>query len=258
MSGIIVSDLTTFALILMRMTGLIYLNPIFGRSNLPRMYRAGFILALTILVYIYSGQHVPDIASLPEYVLLMMKEFILGFSMGLLVNMFVYVVLLAGEAIDLQLGLTMSAVYDPGSNISMSAMGTLYNIMFIMMFFTTNSHLTMLKLFINSTGVVPLGSVSLASGYTDHIVDVFCQCTILGMKMAIPVIFMELMVEFAVGAMMRAVPQIDVFTMNIQMKMMLGLLFVFITFQPMGEFLDTVLTKMFDSIEVAFAIAGGG
>lgn len=257
MDGLYITDMTTFSLILMRMTGMLFLNPIFGRSNVPRLMRAGMVLSISVLVYMYAGAKAPVVTAFPEYVLLLIREFLLGFAIGLIVNMFIYIVLLAGEEIDMQMGLSMSSVYDPGSNISVSSSGTFYNIMWIMMFFTTNSHLTMMRIFIDYSQIVPYGSVVLGQDLSQHMLDLFCQCTVLGVKMALPILFLELMVEFAVGAMMKAVPQIDVFTVNIQLKLFLGLVFIYLTFQPMSDFLENVITQMFSGINLIFRLAGG-
>ena len=45
------AQLTLFALIMMRMSGFILLNPIFGRATIPSRAKAGMIFVLTMMVY---------------------------------------------------------------------------------------------------------------------------------------------------------------------------------------------------------------
>jgi flagellar biosynthetic protein FliR len=253
----IITQINTFAFVLMRMSGMIFVNPLIGRSNFPRLFKAGMALAFSILVYTYSDITVAQPGSFPEYVLLLLKEVMCGVTMGVVVNTFVYVISFAGEQMDMQLGLSMSAVYDPGSNISMSTSGTFYNITFVVIFFATNSHLNMIRLFLDSSQVVPYGEVVINTHLSDVIVDLFCQCTVLGMKMAMPIIFMELLLEIAVGTMMKAVPQIDIFVVNIQLKMLLGVLMIFLTFGPMSEFIEKVITAMFKGMQTALQTMAG-
>ncbi len=250
-------EITTFAFIMMRMTGMIVTNPLIGRSTFPRLFKAGLILVFSVLVYSYTDAAVEPVQSFAEYVLLLMKEFIVGFAVGMTVNMFIYVVMFAGEQMDMQLGVSMSAVYDPGSNIAMSTSGTLYNIMFILTFFSTDSHLTMIRLILDSGQVVPYGDAAINVQLSETILDIFCQCTLLGVKMALPLVFMELLVEIAVGVMMKAIPQIDIFVVNIQMKLMIGILLIFITFQPMSDFIEKVISAMFTGIGQALQAMGG-
>ena len=42
---------TLFLLILMRMSGFVLFNPIFGRAGIPQMFQAGFIGALSVAVF---------------------------------------------------------------------------------------------------------------------------------------------------------------------------------------------------------------
>ena len=56
---------------------------------------------------------------------------------------------------------------------------------------------------------------------------------------------------------MKAVPQIDVFTINIQLKIMLGLLFMYITFQPMSDFMEVMIGSLFKGIGDILTVAGG-
>ena len=253
----LLTQVDVFAFVLMRMSGMILLNPLLGRRNFPNLFKAGVVLAFSILVYTYTDidMTVPD--SFPEYVLLLLKELLCGAAMSMVVNIFVYVISFAGEQMDMQMGLSMASVYDPGSNISMSTSGTFYNITFIVIFFSTNAHLNMIRLFLDSAQIVPYGQVVINSGLTDVMTDLFCQATVLGMKMALPVLFMELMLEIAVGTMMKAVPQIDVFVVNIQLKMLLGILIIYVTFQPMADFIEKVVDTMFQGLQTVLGTMGG-
>ena len=47
--------LLLFSFIVMRMSGAIVFNPIFGRINYPQRARAAFILVLSFFCYSYTG-----------------------------------------------------------------------------------------------------------------------------------------------------------------------------------------------------------
>ena len=40
-----------FFLILMRMSGFIFLNPVLGRKNIPSVAKTGLVLGLTVMVF---------------------------------------------------------------------------------------------------------------------------------------------------------------------------------------------------------------
>ena len=49
------AELTLFLYITARMTGFVVFNPILGRQNIPRIFRSGFILVLSVFVISFAG-----------------------------------------------------------------------------------------------------------------------------------------------------------------------------------------------------------
>lgn len=54
--------------------------------------------------------------------------------------------------------------------------------------------------------------------------------------MSLPILAAELITEVAVGLVMRAVPQIDVFVINIQLKVIIGFLVILIMVPSLAAF----------------------
>lgn len=244
-----IDNLIAFGLILMRMSGCIAFNPIFGRKNVPVMMKVGIALMLAILIYTYSDiSTIGSINSTVEYVVLGLKEFLVGFVIGFVVSLFSYIIILGGEVIDMQMGLSMSKVYDPASNVSMSLNTTFYNILFIFTFFSVNGHLTLFKLFLDLEKVVPYGHVLYGSDVSSSMISVFCQCTILGVKLAMPMIALQFLMEMGVGILMKNIPQINVIMINIQAKIFVGFIFLVVIFTPMMSFVEGIIQQLFNAI----------
>lgn len=244
-----IDNLIAFGLVLLRMTGCIVFNPIFGRKNVPAMVQTGIALSLALLVYTYSDvSTIGVIDSTVELFVIGLKEMAVGLVIGFVVSLFSYIIILGGEVMDMQIGLSMSKVYDPSSNVSMSLSSTFYNVLFIFTFFITNGHLTMMKLFLDLEKVVPYGHVLLGSDVAQNMINVFCQCTILGMKMAMPIVALQFLMEMGVGVLMKNIPQINVIMINIQAKILVGLVFIVVIFSPMMSFMESVVENMFAAI----------
>ena len=244
-----IDNLIAFGLVLLRMTGCIAFNPIFGRRNVPAMMQTGIALVLSLLIYTYSDvSTIGVIDSTVGLIVIGCKELAVGFVIGFVVSLFSYIIILGGEVMDMQMGLSMSKVYDPASNVSMSLSATFYNVLFIFTFFITNGHLTMMKLFLELEKAVPYGKVMLGSDVAQAMIGVFCQCTILGMKLAMPMIALQFLMEIGVGVLMKNIPQINVIMINIQAKILVGLVFIVVIFSPMMSFMDSAIESMFGAI----------
>ena len=110
------AQLALFSLIMMRMSGFILFNPIFGRRNIPMTVKAGVIMALTLAIYFASVESAFEVTSMFEFGFLLMKEFAVGYIIGYAMELFFFAITFGGYIIDFQLGLTMATVYDPQSN----------------------------------------------------------------------------------------------------------------------------------------------
>jgi len=245
-----VSQLAGLACVFMRMTGCILFNPIFGRRNFPTLFRIAVTLALSLMIVAYSSVEVDfrDVSFI-ETVAVLLKELFVGFVLGTVVSLFTYVVILGGEFIDMQIGLGMSKLYDPQSGVQMSINATFLNMMFVFLFFGMNAHLTLIHLFLNSAQVVPYGqSIFAHPELSMKILDVFCQCTILGVKLTLPIAGMVFLLEMGVGILMKAIPQINVFVLNIQAKILVGIIMILVIFTPLSTFIERVITSMFETM----------
>ena len=242
-----VTQMAGLACVFMRMTGCILFNPIFGRRNFPIMFQIGVTLALTVMIVTYSDVNVDFGAmSLVETVAVLLKELLVGFVMGTVVALFTYVVILGGELIDMKMALSMSRMYDPQSGIQMSVSATFFNLMFVLMFFGLNAHLTLIHMFLASAELIPYGQFTIVNpGLSMKILDVFCQCTILGIKMAMPIVGILFILEMGVGVLMKTIPQINVFIVSLPVKILTGLMMLAAIFSPLSNFIESVITNMF-------------
>ncbi len=247
-------DFTLLLLIFMRMSGCILLNPILGRKNIPIAIKIGLALMLSVFSYKLVPAQTIEISSFLVFFVELLKELFVGFIVGYIIQLFMSVIMIGGESLDMQIGFSMSKIYDPQSNISMPVSGSLINAMFILIFFASNSHLTLIRVFVKLCTMVPYGSLTFKAGLFENLAGLFSLILIYAVKMSLPVLAAELITEIAVGIVMRAVPQIDVFTINIQMKVMIGFVIILLMVPSLSMFLERLITLMFDNINGVFKV----
>ncbi len=241
-------NISVFSLVLMRMIGCIFFNPILGRRNLPTIFRIGLALALAFAIVQLAMPVVPEATTVIETVFQLLQELFVGFVIGFIMQVFMGVIMIGGELIDYQMGLSMAKTYDPNSNISMAISATLYNGLFMLLFFTTNAHLNLIRIFLISGDIVPYGRLSLDPEFFTGMLGIFSQSMVLAVKLALPIMALELLVEVGTGIIMRAIPQINVFVINIQLKLLVGILAILLFFAPTANFLERLITLLFAEI----------
>ena len=243
------AQVTLFSLILMRMSGFILLNPILGRRNIPMQVKAGFIFVLTLTVYSFSAGDAFDIANPLEYGFLLLKEFASGYVIGYVTELFFFVITFAGYVMDFQMGLSMSTVYDPQSNTQVPITGSLLQAFYVLLFFAVDGHLALMKILLQSAEIVPYGGIVITQNLALRVIDLFSECVIMGIKFAFPILAAEFLIEIGVGILNKIVPQINIFVINIQLKVIVGLGLLVFLISPIGEYLSNLVTVMIKTIQ---------
>lgn len=253
--NLILNNFIGFLLVLCRVTGIFTFNPIFSRSNVPNSVKAGMsvVLAVVMLPLVGTVTEVPDIPNMLAFGMIIIKELLVGFVFGFFTNLMLTVLIYAGEIIDTQTGLGMAKTMDPTTGINMPIFANIYYYIFILYFFLTNGHLSYIKLFSVSYETIPMGYeiTSATIDLTEVIVMYFGTVMTLAVKFAMPIIAAELITEICVGLMMKAVPTIQVYVVNIQLKLVVGFIVLVGAARPMSEFIEKLLGYLWENLYAA-------
>lgn len=243
-----------FSLIMMRMAGFVLLNPILGRNSIPMIAKSGFILVLTLILYTVSQGEEIQVTSSFVYSLLLLKEFVMGYFLGFVVQLFGMVITFAAAVIDFQMGLSMAMVYDAQNNAQIPLSGSIYNVYYMLLFFAVDGHLAMMKILLTSADVVPYGQVAFARGAFWSMLDIFSECIVLALKLAFPILAAEFIVTMGLGILMKMIPQINVFVVQIQVKIIVGLVLFLFLFSPMSDVVGDLITGMLRQMQETLRI----
>ncbi|MDE7221142.1 MAG: flagellar biosynthetic protein FliR [Oscillospiraceae bacterium] len=232
-----------------RMSGFIMFNPLFGRQSIPGIVKSGLIMLLSVTAFPMTAYSpaVPD--SILELGVRLLLELALGYLLGIVMNLFFYIPLLGGETIDIQMGMSMGRTYDPSSQTSTTVTASLLNILMMLLFFAGNGHYTLLRIFLASGRVVPYGQVSFGQDTYQAILEMFITCTLMAIKLCMPILAAELLGQVGMGILMKVIPQINVFAINIELKVIIGLTLLLLLIAPFSEYLLQAENEMLLQIQ---------
>lgn len=250
-----------FFLVLMRMSGFIFLNPVLGRRNIPAMLKTGLTFGLAIIVYSTAqAQGVTvdfDTDSSLVFGLSLLKEFVVGYLFGYVMILFDMVMTFAGTVIDFQIGISMAMVYDPQTGSQIALSGNILQIFYLLLFFAVDGHLALIKIVATSGDVVPYGAAVLSQGAALMMMDIFVQCVVLAIKLAFPLIAFEFLVQVGVGILTKITPQINLFVLSIQLRLAVGFVLLVFLVSPFGSYIGDMITTMMNTLEDVLRVAAG-
>ncbi|WP_243167187.1 flagellar biosynthetic protein FliR [Acetobacterium malicum] len=237
-----------FLLASCRTAGVIFFNPIFGRNSVPSIMKVGLSLAIALFAVFELGTTQVINYTAIEFIGAMLQGFIIGIVIGFIMTLFLSVFQLGGEVIDMQMGLSMASMYDPATKANISVTGNLLTSMYVLIFFISNAHLALFTVVIKSFQVIPLGIGQVSDQVAVFFIELMYYIFIYAVQLAIPIIVTEIIAEFAVGILMRLVPNINVFVINIQIKVFIGLIVIFTIIPALANFMTQMNLLMMEKI----------
>lgn len=205
-------------LVMLRCTGLVFTAPIFGHHSIPTLVKFGFAAALTVALTKTAG----TTAGTMPLMLAAPIELIIGISLGYLLSMGFEAVELAGRVISIQLGLSLAAVFSPTQEEASTAIDPFFSVLAGLLFLAMNLQLAIVQALANSFLVYPVGG-----GWPSDLALTGAQTIALalelGVRVALPIALVLLLVELSVALLARAIPQINVFMMGLPLKMLVGI-----------------------------------
>lgn len=240
-----VENLEFYLLILMRVAGLVMTAPFFSYSSVPARIRAAFSVFLALIVI----QTVPVItlqySGVFGYSILILKETMLGVTLGLMCTICFYVINLAGQLMDMEMGLSMANMFDPMTNMQFSVTGNLYNYLLMLMLVVTNMHYYILRAIVDSFSYFNVGeavfdTTSLKNVVLDFIVNYF----IIAVRIILPVFCCMLLINVVLGVLAKAAPQMNMFVVGMQIKVLAGLIILVLVIQSFPMVADYIFDEM--------------
>lgn len=245
--------LSIFILIFARIAAIFAFNPLFSRKNIPNTVRVALIFWFSVAVY--PAVNKINVPTNPiVFIATLFTEIFIGFLFSFVFVVFNYMLVFAGEVLDMQLGLAMSKVFDPGTSIQMSVTSNLLNIIFVLYFFACDAHLAYISIMADSFNLVQIGTGIVSENFLGFIIGMFTHSINLCIKLTLPFLAAQFTTEILMGVLMKMVPQIHVFVINIQVKLVMGIFLLFLYAYFIGDFIDdymkVMLTVMGNSLKL--------
>jgi flagellar biosynthetic protein FliR len=244
-SGLLNNGFDIFLLVLVRMTGLFVVAPIFGRRNIPAYMKVGFSFFISlILVNTTAIQPVQYDDNMLSYALLIIKEFLVGLTTGFIAYITYTAIYIAGEIIDMQIGFGVVNVMDPMSNIQIPVTSNVYFIISMLVLLSIKGHHMLIKALFDSYKSLPPGSAVFDTDISDSLMNLFSTVFATGFKIAAPVVAAIFIADVALGTISRMVPQMNIFVIGMPLKIMVGLIILAITIPVFVSIMESVFGLM--------------
>lgn len=220
------ADLPLFLLALTRVSGMVFLAPVFGNPVLPAKVKTLLSLLLAMIFFPMLRGPVPS-WDLGGLLLAAGGELAVGMAIGFAASLLFAGVHLAGQIVDQELGLQGANLLDPLTSETVTIAGQFKMILATLVFLLINGHHFLLSAVGDSFRAVPPLAFSPSAGaalaLSDGLVGVLFRMAV---QIAAPTLVTVFLVTVAIAFMARAVPEMNVFVLGFALRLTAGMIVI--------------------------------
>lgn len=244
-------DIEYFILILVRITSFVFIAPFFGMSNTPQRTKLGLSIFLTLVFYNILPEMDVSYKTLMEYSTIVVKEAITGLLIGFAAYICSNIILFSGRMIDTDIGLSMASMFDPTTRQQTTITGSLYNNLMMLLMLVSGMHIFFISALKDSFTLIPIGKMTINITMYETMLGFLTSYFIIGFRIVLPIFVSILILNCALGIMTKVAPQIHMFAIGIQIKVLGGLVILLLTVSMLpviSEFIFDLMQEMVISV----------
>lgn len=216
--------ITGVMLLATRIAAVLLLTPVLYAVRMPMLVRLLFVLAVAcVLALPLAHASAPAVGDAGALLAAVLREAVIGATLGLGVLMAFAGFTLAGRLVDVQVGFGMAQVLDPLTRERLPILSAVFGLLGALFFFLVDGPHALLRGIAYSLERFPLGATSAASGAADAVLRQGAGLFALGFALVAPIVLGLLLVEFVLGVIARNLPQMNMLAMGIPLKILVGL-----------------------------------
>ena len=228
--------------------------PLFGQKAVPVHLRVFLGVLLAFLLAGFAEGPLPPYVTHPVgFVLAASVEALTGLLIGYAMRFVFWAVDVAGEMIGFQMSLSLAQVYSPMTGSSVNPIGQLLGLLFLLLFVLLDGPQTVVVGLARSFVALPLGAAHLAAS-GPVLVSWTGGFFATAVRLAMPFLVALFLVDVALGVFARLVPQADLFSISLPLKLLAGLAIstAFVaSFVPLAPSLLDQMTAGLDQLLIA-------
>ncbi|MFD2870577.1 flagellar biosynthesis protein FliR [Kurthia sp. 3B1D] len=256
---ILVAKIPLIILILVRLSAFLATVPFFSYRTIPNQVKIGLAVLFSVIIALPMDAEMIEVDG--NYALLIIKEALVGLTLGLLAYIVMSAVQIAGGFIDFQIGFAIANVIDPQTGTQSPLTGQFFNVIALLLLLSANGHHLLLDAIYYSYEFVPVAQTwpKLATENTVmFVIQMFAGMFIIAFQLAIPIVATVFLTDLALGIVAKTVPQLNIFVIGFPVKIFVAFVTMVVMFTVMSEVMQQLFKFMFVSMRQYMELIGIG
>lgn len=234
-----------FLLILVRISCFVFVAPFYGMQNTPGRVKIGLSIFVSLILCQIVPKESLGYTGIIGYSIIVMKEGITGLLIGYAANICNSIILLAGNLLDMNIGFSMATEYNPQMQTQASVSANLYSYLVLLLLIATDMHHYIIRAVSDSYQLIPINGQffqwdHLLQGMLTYMIDSF----VIAFRITLPIFACIMILNAILGIMAKVSPQMNMFAVGMQLKVLLGLVVMLITIGLFINVSDMIFDEM--------------
>jgi len=179
------------------------------------------------------------------YAVIIAKEALTGILLGLSVAICSSIISFAGRIMDMEIGLSMANLMDPTTKEMTSISGVFYQYMITLILMISGMYRYLIQALAETFILIPVnGAVFNADELLASMLNFLANYIMIGFRICLPVFAVMILLNAVLGIMAKVAPQMNMFSVGIQIKVLVGLCILFLTVGMIPGMADFIYTEM--------------
>lgn len=238
--GLTYAQFETFMLVLVRVSVILIMLPIFSAAQVNSMVRFGLGLLVTVVVWSAVPPMAP-IEGLGPLTAAVFSQAFVGFVFGFVAFLVFVGIQFAGEVMDLEVGFSIVNVINPLTSQNVSVLGEFQLALSSLIYLISNAHHFLFQGLAGSFNLVPLPYATISPALNTDVLTFFGQAFLMVFQIAGPIAVALFLTNIGLALMARVAPQLNIFAVGFPLQIMIGLTMMVISL----PLLENVLPQVF-------------
>ncbi|MHC4990144.1 MAG: flagellar biosynthetic protein FliR [Planctomycetota bacterium] len=240
---VILAHVPPALLVLFRLGGLAIYAPVFGARVVPGRVKVLLMVMITVAVYPVLDAEVfaaaPLELSLWSLLPIVGLELAIGLLIGYLASLPLIAIQTGGLVMGQQMGLGFARFFNPAADTEADVIGQMLFFMTLAGFLVIGGHEAIVLAVLHSFEHIPLGGFVPDGDLLVFINGLLTSALELAIRVAAPLLALIFLESVAMGFIAKTVPQLNVLSLGFPLRILAGLLIIFLGLQV----IDTVVME---------------
>ena len=158
---------------------------------------------------------------------------------------------LAGSLVDMEIGFSMAQSMNNVNNVTTTITGNYYTYVVYMVMLVSDMHLYIIKAIVDSFKIINIGEVRVAANFYVVMAKFLVDYFVIAFRIVLPIVFAMLLTNAVLGVLAKTAPQMNMFVVGMQLKVLIGLFVLFFT----ASAIPNITTFIFDEMKTMLKMA---